>query len=71
LAPLAEAGASLPGTGPPFSACEDTKPRKTPVWFALSAERPLFAFARIWTGWTGVRDPKLNPVDGEHDLYAF
>jgi putative SOS response-associated peptidase YedK len=32
---------------PATSFCEyaDTKPRKTPIWFALSEERPLFAFA--------------------------
>ncbi len=31
--------------------CEyaDTKPRKTPKWFALNEDRPLFAFAGLWT----------------------
>jgi hypothetical protein len=31
---------------PATSFCEyaDTKPRKTPIWFALAEERPLFAF---------------------------
>ncbi|MFC3124169.1 SOS response-associated peptidase [Pseudoroseomonas globiformis] len=54
-----------------FSEWEDTKPRKTPVWFALSEERPLFAFAGIWTRWRGMRGTKANPVDGEHELYGF
>jgi hypothetical protein len=45
---------------PVNSFCEraDTKPRKTPTWFALDASRPLFAFAGIWTTWRGVRGPK-------------
>jgi putative SOS response-associated peptidase YedK len=36
----------------PFTSfCEyaDTKPRKTPTWFALSEDRPLAVFAGIWT----------------------
>jgi putative SOS response-associated peptidase YedK len=42
---------------PATSFCEyaDTKPRKTPKWFALSDDRPLFAFAGLWTPWRGVR----------------
>ncbi|WP_425277489.1 SOS response-associated peptidase family protein [Methylobacterium nodulans] len=55
-----------------FSEYADTKPRKTPVWFALSQERPLFAFAGIWRPWTGLRGPKRNdPIEEEHRLYAF
>ena len=49
----------------------DTKPKKTPTWFALDEGRPLFAFARIWTTWHGVRGTKAAPVDGEHRLYGF
>lgn len=58
---------------PANSFCEyaDTKPRKTPTWFALEDSRPLFAFAGIWTPWRGVRGTKANPVDGEHQLYGF
>ncbi len=58
---------------PATSFCEyaDTKPRKTPIWFALSDDRPLFAFAGLWTPWRGVRGPKSAPVDGEHELYGF
>ena len=58
---------------PVTSFCEyaDTKPRKTPVWFALNDDRPLFAFAGIWTPWRGVRGPKSAPVEGDHELFAF
>ena len=55
------------------SFCEyrDTKPRKTPVWFALDDDRPLAFFAGIWRPWTGVRGTKAAPADGEHLLYSF
>ena len=58
---------------PATSFCEyaDTKPRKTPKWFALSEDRPLFAFAGLWTPWRGVRGPKSAPVEGEHELFGF
>jgi putative SOS response-associated peptidase YedK len=58
---------------PATSFCEyaDTKPRKTPKWFALSDDRPLFAFAGLWTPWRGVRGPKSAPIDGEHELFGF
>ena len=58
---------------PVTSFCEwaPTKPKKTPTWFALDDDRPLFAFAGIWTTWTGVRGTKANPVEGEHRLYGF
>ena len=58
---------------PVTSFCEyaDTKPKKTPTWFALDAGRPLFAFAGIWSPWRGMRGPKANPVDGDHQLFGF
>ena len=58
---------------PATSFCEylDTKPRNTPMWFALSEDRPLFAFAGLWTRWRGVRGPKSAPVEGEHELFGF
>jgi putative SOS response-associated peptidase YedK len=49
----------------------DTKPRKTPTWFALAEDRPLFAFAGLWTRWRGVRGAKSAPIDGEHELFGF
>jgi putative SOS response-associated peptidase YedK len=57
-----------------FSEYADTKPRKTPVWFALDEARPLFAFAGIWRPWTGVRGTKAeNPdrVAEDHRLFSF
>ncbi len=58
---------------PATSFCEyaDTKPRKTPIWFALSEDRPLFAFAGVWTPWHGLRGPKSAPVEGDHELFGF
>ena len=58
---------------PVNSFCEwaDTKPKKTPTWFALDVDRPLFAFAGVWTTWTGVRGTKAALIDGEHRLYGF
>jgi putative SOS response-associated peptidase YedK len=58
---------------PATSFCEyaDTKPRKTPIWFALSKDRPLFAFAGLWASWRGVRGPKSAPVEGRHELFGF
>jgi putative SOS response-associated peptidase YedK len=49
----------------------DTKPRKTPTWFALDETRPLLAFAGIWTPWTGTRGTKAEPLTGEHLLFGF
>ena len=58
---------------PASSFCEyaDTKPRKTPTWFALDDERSLFFFAGVWTSWSGTRGTKAEPVTGEHLLYGF
>ena len=58
---------------PVNSFCEwaQTKPKKTPTWFALEDDRPLFAFAGIWTTWTGTRGTVKNPVEGEHQIYGF
>ncbi len=54
-----------------FSEWEDTKPKKTPVWFALDESRPVFAFAGIWTTWHGRRGSKADPVEGQHRLFGF
>jgi putative SOS response-associated peptidase YedK len=52
-----------------FAEYEDTKPRKTPVWFALDETRPLFCFAGIWRPWTGVRKKTEGGI--EHRLFSF
>jgi putative SOS response-associated peptidase YedK len=54
-----------------FREYADTKPRKTPTWFALSEDRPLAVFAGIWTVWHGKRGTKTNPVEGQHELFGF
>ena len=55
------------------SFCEyaDTKPRKTPTWFAFDEARPLAVFAGIWTTWRGKRGTMANPVEGEHTLFGI
>jgi putative SOS response-associated peptidase YedK len=55
------------------SFCEyaDTKPKKTPTWFAFDETRPLAVFAGLWATWTGRRGTKANPVKGEHTLFGF
>ncbi|OPH82435.1 SOS response-associated peptidase [Nitrobacter vulgaris] len=45
--------------------------KKDIVWFALNEDRPLFAFAGMWTLFTGERGPKSNPVPGPHFVYGF
>jgi putative SOS response-associated peptidase YedK len=54
-----------------FCEYEDTVPKKTPTWFALSEQRPAAFFAGIWRPWTGTRGTKATPVDGEHLLFSF
>jgi putative SOS response-associated peptidase YedK len=49
----------------------DTKPKKTPMWFAFDDTRPLAVFAGVWATWTGKRGTKANPVEGEHTLFGF
>ncbi|MDY8110805.1 SOS response-associated peptidase [Fulvimarina sp. 2208YS6-2-32] len=43
--------------------------KKAPVWFAASEERPLMAFAGIWTNWTSVRKVKEGEINA--DLFGF
>ena len=54
-----------------FCEWENTSPKKTPVRFALNKDRPLAAFAGLWTTWTGARGTKAAPIEGEHLLYGF
>ena len=41
------------------------------VWFALNEQRPLFAFAGIWTEFKGDRGTKSKPIPGPPLLYGF
>jgi putative SOS response-associated peptidase YedK len=45
--------------------------KKDVVWFALNPDRPLFAFAGIWTEFRGERGPKSKPVPGPHLVFGF
>ena len=48
----------------------DTK-KKDVVWFALGDDRPLTAFAGIWTDFKGDRGTKSKPVPGPHLVDGF
>ena len=41
------------------------------MWFALNEDRPLFAFAGIWTEFRGDRGTKSKPIPGPHLVYGF
>jgi putative SOS response-associated peptidase YedK len=45
--------------------------KKDVVWFALNDDRPLFAFAGIWTEFKGERGTKSKPIPGPHLVYGF
>jgi putative SOS response-associated peptidase YedK len=45
--------------------------KKDVVWFALNDDRPLFAFAGIWTEFRGDRGTKSKPIPGPHLVYGF
>ena len=45
--------------------------KKDVVWFALNDDRPLFAFAGIWTEFKGDRGTKSKPILGPHLVYGF
>jgi putative SOS response-associated peptidase YedK len=45
--------------------------KKDVVWFALGDDRPLFAFAGIWTMFNGDRGTKSKPIPGPHQVYGF
>jgi hypothetical protein len=43
---------------------------RTALWFALNDDRPLAAFAGIWTEFKGDRGSKSKPIPGPHLVYA-
>ena len=45
--------------------------KKDVVWFALDDDRPLAAFAGIWTEFKGDRGTKSKPIPGPHSVYGF
>jgi putative SOS response-associated peptidase YedK len=62
----------------PFNSFAEYAPEPNPetkkkdvVWFALNGDRPLAAFAGIWTEFKGFRGTKSKPVPGPHLVYGF
>jgi len=62
----------------PFNSFAEYAPEPNPetkkkdvVWFALNDERPLCAFAGIWTEFKGHRGTKSKPIPGPHLVYGF
>lgn len=45
--------------------------KKDVVRFALNEDRPLFAFAGIWTTFKGDRGTKSKPIPGPHQVCGF
>ncbi|MBA8838211.1 SOS response-associated peptidase [Ochrobactrum sp. RH2CCR150] len=53
-----------------YGKVRDPKTGKLPAhWFALNEEKPLFAFAGLWTRWKAIRKRKEGLV--EIDIFAF
>ncbi len=48
-----------------------TTKKKDVVWFALNDDRPLCAFAGIWTEFKGNRGTKSKPIPGPHLVHGF
>jgi putative SOS response-associated peptidase YedK len=62
----------------PFNSFAEYAPEPNPetkkkdvVWFALYDDRPLTAFAGIWTEFKGDRGTKSKPIPGPHLVYGF
>jgi putative SOS response-associated peptidase YedK len=62
----------------PFNSFAEYAPEPSPatkkkdvVWFALNNDRPLTAFAGVWTTFDGDRGTKSKPVPGPHQVYGF
>lgn len=52
-----------------FSEYDTVDGKKVPVWFAAGHERPLLAFAGLWTQWTSVR--KVREGEVSIDVFGF
>ena len=62
----------------PFNSFAEYAPEPNPetkkkdvVWFALNHDRPLTAFAGIWTEFKGDRGTKSKPIPGPDLVYGF
>ena len=60
---------TVPATS--FCECEDTKPRKTPIWFALAEDRPRSSASPVCGRLARLKGPKSAPVVGQHELFGF
>jgi putative SOS response-associated peptidase YedK len=52
-----------------FSEYDTIDGKKVPVWFAAGEDRPLLAFAGLWTRWTSVRKVKEGEITT--DIFGF
>jgi putative SOS response-associated peptidase YedK len=52
-----------------FSEYDTIDGKKVPVWFAANENRPLLAFAGLWTNWTSVRKAKEGEITT--DVFGF
>jgi hypothetical protein len=68
LAGLAQAREPLSGPGEQL---RGIRARDDVVWFALSEDRPPFAFAGIWTEFKGDKRTKSKPIPGADLVYGF
>ena len=75
MARLAQAGKPLLGPDQQLRGiCAGAEPetgKKDVVWFALSDDRPLFAFGGLWTEFNGDRGTKSKPIPGPHQVFGF
>jgi hypothetical protein len=62
----------------PFNSFAEYAPEPNPetkkkdvVWFALNDDRPLAAFAVLWTTFNGDRGTKSKPIPEPHQVYGF
>jgi putative SOS response-associated peptidase YedK len=62
----------------PFNSFAEYAPEPNPetkkkdvVWFARDDDRPLSAFAGIWTVFKGDRGNQSKPIPGPHEVYGF
>jgi putative SOS response-associated peptidase YedK len=51
--------------------CDNWALPNAPWWGSISVDRPLTAFAGIWTEFKGDRGAKSKPVPGPHLAYGF
>ena len=68
--PICERGVDLKHTSRRLTGLGVAK-KKDVVWFALNDDRPLTAFAGIWTEFKGDRGTKSKPIPGPHLVYGF